>query len=308
VQLSPLYPRPWLPYDLGLMRTRLPSATLAGLAALALVPAVATARPRPQAADAKSGAGPVGKAAPACGAKVLPLVVGNSWTYTSIASPLPPEEQIRRIAPGQPKKIVITVKNLEKKDKDTVATLEEKVTIERMKDGKAYDDEYSYESTITCNDKQFDISPGSFFFAGEPGNYLGLEITKIDRIKGTSIQLTKGGIGEAQWREDIVLLWARKPTEGSGAKLGSGKLELERQITPQDPEPVTTKQGMYRAEKIGLITTGRVTLDNPGTPTLKPMELPAGWVSTLWLADNVGVVQTLNKYAHMYQLSETTLK
>jgi hypothetical protein len=267
------------------MRTRLPSSTLAGLAALALVPAVATARPRPQAADAKSGAGPVGKAAPACGAKVLPLVVGNSWTYTSIASPLPPEEQIRRIAPGQPKKIVITVKNLEKKDKDTVATLEEKVTIERMKDGKAYDDEYSYESTITCNDKQFDISPGSFFFAGEPGNYLGLEITKIDRIKGTSIQLTKGGIGEAQWREDIVLLWARKPTEGSGAKLGSGKLE-----------------------KIGLITTGRVTLDNPGTPTLKPMELPAGWVSTLWLADNVGVVQTLNKYAHMYQLSETTLK
>ena len=65
---------------------------------------------------------------------------------------------------------------------------------------------------------------------------------------------------------------------------------------------------MYKAEKIGLITTGRVTLDNPGAERLKPMELPADWVSTLWLADGVGLVQSLNKYAHMYQLAESTLK
>ncbi|HUS29876.1 MAG TPA: hypothetical protein VMZ53_15330 [Kofleriaceae bacterium] len=281
---------------------------LAALLTLALVPATASARPRPQPADAKAGGGPTGKSAPACGAKVLPLVVGNSWTYTSIAAPLPADEQIKRIAPGQPKKIVVTVKSVDKKDKDTVATLEEKVTVERLKDGKPYDDEYSYESTITCNDKQFDISPGSFFFAGEPGGFFGLEITKTDRPKGTSIQLTKGGIGEAQWGEDLIILWTRKPTEGSGAKLGSGKLELERRFTPQEPEPVTTKQGMYRSEKIGLITTGRVTLDNPGTKELKPMELPANWLTTMWLADGVGVVQTLNMYAHMYQLSEATLK
>lgn len=291
---------------MGLMRT----SALAALAALALVPAVATARPRPQQADAKAGSGPTGKAAPACGAKVLPLVEGNSWTYVSIAAPLPADDQIKRIAPGQPKKIVITVKSIDKGDKtkDTVAHLEEKVTVERLKDGKPFDDEYSYDSTITCNDKKFDVSPGSFFFAGEPGGFFGLDLTKIDRPKGTSIQLTKGTIGEAQWGEDLVILWSRKPTEGSGAKLGSGKLELERRFTPQDPEPVTTKQGMYKSEKIGLVTTGRVTLDNPGAKDLKPMELPAGWVSTLWLAEGVGMVQSLNKYAHMYQLSESTLK
>jgi hypothetical protein len=285
----------------------LPLAAALSFVALGLAPA-ASARPRPQPADAKAGSGPTSKTAPACGAKVLPLAEGNTWTYVAIPAPLPADDQIKRIAPGQPKEIVITVKKLEKQDKDTVATLEEKVTVERMKDGKPYDDAYSYESTITCNDKEFNISPSSFFFAGEPGGFFGLEITKLDRPKGTSLQLTKGGIGEAQWGEDLVITWARKPTEGSGAKLGSGKLELERRFTPQEPEPVTTKMGMYHAEKIGLITTGRVTLDNPGYKDLKPMELPAGWVSTLWLAEGVGVVQTLNKYAHMYMLQESTLK
>jgi len=286
------------------MRTPLLAAALA----MTLGPAVASAQHRrSQPADAKSGSGPTGKSTPACGAKVLPLVEGNTWTYVAIPSPTPPEDAIKRISPTEPKQIVITVKKLAKQDKDTIATLEEKVTLEHNKDGKPFDDTYSYESTITCNDKKFDISPNSFFFAGEPGGTLGLEITKLDRPKGTSLQLTKGGIGAAQWGEDLVLLWQRKPTEGSGAKLGSGKLELERRFTPQDPEPVTTKQGMYRAEKIGLVTTGRVTLDNP-SPGLKPMELPAGWFSQLWLAEGVGVVQALNKYAHMYQLSESTLK
>src|SRR5690606_846040 len=101
--------------------------------------------------------------------------------------------------------------------------------------------------------------------------------------------------------EDLVIEWKRIPTEGSGAKLGAGKLELERQFTPQVPEPVTTKSGMvYKSEKLGLITTGRVTLENPGNPNHKPMELPANWISTIWLANDVGVVQTLNSYGHMY--------
>lgn len=274
------------------------------LAALLLVPAAAGAKPKKAEAPAKAG----GK--PACGAKVLPLVVGHQWTYNSIAAPLPPSDAVRRIAPAQPKAIIISVKSVEAKGGETVVTLEEKVTIDRTRDPKKPEiDEYAYESTITCTDKKFDVSPNSFYFAGEPGGYIGLEITKLDRLKGTSIQLTKGGIGEAVWREDLAIAWKRVPHEGSGAKLGSGKVELERQFTPQDPEAVTTKSGMmYRAEKIGLITTGRVTLDNPGNPKHAPSELPAGWVSTLWLADNVGVVQALNSYGHMYQLIDTTVK
>ncbi len=274
------------------------------LAALSLVPAVAAAQPKKE--DAKSAAG---KVAPACGVKVLPLVVGNQWTYNPIPAPVPAPDAVRRLSPEQPKAIQISVKAIDQKDGETVVTLEEKMTIDRTRDPKKPAlDEYTYESTITCTDKKFDVSPNSFYFAGEPGGVLGLEITKIEHVKGTSIVLTKGAIGEAPWREDLKLEWKRKPTEGSGAKLGSGKLEMERSFTPQEAEQVVTKSGMqYKAEKLGLITTGRVTLDNPGNPNHKPMELPANWLSTLWLTDDVGVVQTLNSYGHMYQLVDTTV-
>lgn len=266
-------------------------------AALVLVPAVAAARPK------------AGAAKDACGAKILPLAVGNTWTYTSIPSPLPPTDQIKRISPTQPKTIVVTVKDVAANKGETVVTLEEKVTVDRTTDPKKPQvDEFSYTSTITCNDKKFDISPNSYFFAGEPGGVFGLEITQLDRVNGTSLKLTKkGGIGDQLWGEDLKMTWTRKPTEGSGAQLGSGKLELERRFTPQEPEQVTTHQGVYRSEKIGLVTTGRVTLDN-ASPDTKPMELPANWISQLWMADGVGVVQTLNSYAQMYQLTESNVK
>ena len=273
------------------------------LAAALLVPTAADGKP-------KNGAAKAGGSAPACGAKILPLAVGHQWTYNSIAAPLPPPEAVRRLSPAQPKAISITVKSVEKNGGETVVTLEEKVTIDRTQDPKKPRiDEYAYESTVTCTDKKFDISPNSFYFAGEPGGYLGLSVETLARPKGTSLQLAKGVIGTKEWREDLLLQWKRVPTEGSGAKLGAGKLELERQFTPQEPEAVTTKSGMmYRAEKLGLITTGRVTLDSPGNPNHKPMELPASWVSQLWLAPDVGVVQTLNSYGHMYQLIDTTVQ
>ena len=124
------------------------------LATLALVPAVAGAKPKQEAAKAAGG----GK--PACGVKVLPLAVGNQWTYNSIAAPTPPPDAVKRLAPAQPKAIVVTVKNVEAKGGETVVTLEEKVTIDRTRDPKKPEiDEYSYESTVTCSDKKFDISP-----------------------------------------------------------------------------------------------------------------------------------------------------
>jgi hypothetical protein len=273
------------------------------LLAIALVPAASQAKPKAAAAPAG------GKAAPACGAKVLPLVVGNTWTNSMVAAPVPPTDQIKRMSPQQPKTIVITVKSIEPKAGETVATLEEKLTIDRTMDPKKPNiEERTYTSTITCSDKKFDISPNSFFFAGEPGGVLGLDIDKIERVKGTSWALNKGGVGDKEWREDLVMHWVRKATEGSSAKLGSGKVELERRFTPQEPERINTKIGIFKAEKVGLITTGRVTLDQAASPDMKPMELPANWVSQLWLADGTGVIQTLNSYSHMYQLVDSQLK
>jgi hypothetical protein len=252
--------------------------------------------------------GPVGKAVAPCGAKILPLVEGNKWTYGFVASPVPPRDDLVKLLPSQPSQVVITVKSVVAKGPDTVITLEEKTSGDLSKDPKKHImDERTITSTITCNAKKFEISPESFFFAGEPGGYFGLAFDKLDRARDTSWKLTNGTIGDQEWREDIVAHFTRTPVAGSGAKLDSGKLELERKFTPAQPENINTKVGLYFAEKLAVVTTGRVTLDHP-QPDSKPSELPAGWLTQLWLVPNVGVGQVLNAFGHMYMLTEVQLK
>jgi hypothetical protein len=253
--------------------------------------------------------GPVGKALGACGARILPLVEGNQWTYTFVAAPTPPRDDIAKLSPSQPKEIVITVKTVETKGPDTVVTLEEKTTADLSKNpDKHILDQRTITSTITCNPKKFEISPDSFFFAGEPGGSLGLTFDKLERSKDTSWKLVNGTIGESDWREDIVAHFTRTSFPGSGAKLDSGKLELERTFKPAKTEDVTTNVGFYNfAEHIVLATTGRVTLDHP-QPDVAPLPLPLNWNTELWLVPNVGVIQVLNSYSHKYVLSGVQLK
>jgi len=254
--------------------------------------------------------GPVGKAIAPCGAKILPLLEGNKWTYGYVESGLPPPPELLKLIPSQPATIAITVKSVEVKGDETVVSLEEKTTADLSKDPKKHIyDERMINSTITCGRTKFEISPDSFLFAGEPGGYFGLAFDKFERSKDTTWKLTNGTIGDASWREDIVAHFTRTAVEGSGAKLDGGKLELERKFTPGQPESVNTKIGLYTgAEKLGVTITGRVTLDNPPQPDSKPAELPAGWFNVLWLVPNVGVVQVLNAYGHKYMLTDVTLK
>ena len=252
---------------------------------------------------------PKSKAKPACGVDLIPLVEGNQWTYSFV----PPKDaalpDIARLAPAIPKGFVITVKSVETKGAETVVSLEEKLTYDYTKDPKKQIvEERVVHSTITCGAKKFDISPESFFFAGEPGGYQGLTIDKLDR-KGTSLQLTNGKIGESEWPEDLLIVYTKKPFEKSNATLGSGKLELERRFTPLESEDISTKSMAYqKTEKLALKTTGRVTIDKPIATDLKPMELPADWTNIFWFDRGTGIVQTLNRYAHMYQLVDSQLK
>ncbi len=273
--------------------------TIALLAVLA--PSVALATP--------------GKTSPsACGVKILPLVVGNTWKYENVQTVAKIDEKIAKVSPAPFKVIVITVKSIEPKGTDTLVTLEETLTSEVNQPavgGKSVPpklDERKLATTITCNAKHFDISPDSFLFAGEPGGYVNVTFDKVERPRGGSWALVNGTIGETEWREDVIAHWIRKPTDKTAVKETSGKLELERKFTPQQPEAIGTKAGTYqKTEKLALVTTGRITLDQ-AHPDNKPMELPAGWLNTLWLADGVGLVQALNGYAHQYQLVEVTLK
>lgn len=275
-------------------------ALLAPIVVLALAPS-AVARPRVAA---------VGKVTSACGVTILPLAEGNSWTYSFV----PPKEaatpEVTRISPQAAKSFVITVKSIETKGGDTVVTLEEKVTYQLNplpgKEKGALDDRV-IASTITCNAKKVDISPNSFFFAGEPGGFAGISLDKVDR-KGTSWQLLRGNFGDNEWPEDLVIEWTQQPAKGSGAKLGAGKIEIERRFTPLEPEQLNTQAGSFRAEKLAVKTTGRVTLANPLSSDLKPAELPADWINQLWFVPGTGVVQSLNRFAHQYQLIESTVR
>lgn len=252
---------------------------------------------------------PKGRGKPACGVTLLPLVEGNQWTYSFVPAKDAAAPEIARIAPATPKGFVITVKSVETKGGETVVTLEEKLTYDYTKDPKKQViEERLVTSTITCSAKKFDVSPESFFFAGEPGGYLGLAIDKLDR-KGTTLQLTNGKIGLNEWADDLTIVYSKKPFANSNATLQNGKLELERRFTPLESEDVMTKSTAFpKAEKLAVKTTGRVTLDKPLTPDLKPMELPADWINIFWFSPGTGLVQAQNRFAHVYQLVDSQLK
>jgi hypothetical protein len=233
------------------------------------------------------------KAPSACGIKFLPLAVGNSWTYTPGIAPiaLPPVEE--KQSPLAIKKIVIKVAAIDVKPDKTVVSLEEQIGERKL------------TTTITCSVGKIDLSPDAFWFGGEPGGFLGMEMTKFDR-KGTTWVLTDGTVGEAQWREDFVAQWKRVPAKGTNAPINTGKLEVERQFTPAVSEDVSTPLGQMKAEKLAISVTGRVTIDG-ATADAKPYPLKANLINSLWLVDGIGVVQVLNSYAHLYVLSETNI-
>jgi hypothetical protein len=280
------------------------------LVLLALLPGAALATP--PAKGPAPGGPPKKHSPPACGAKVLPLVEGNSWSYVAVAAPGPMLPELQKLAPPAPKTIDITVKKLETKGQETVASLEEKIHYDiknPANDKKPITYDVTVQSTITCSKTKFEISPESFFFAGEAGGYRELAFDKFDRSRDTSLKLTpQGTIGDAQWREDIVAHFTRSPTKSSNAKMSGGKLELERSFTPEPNEAVATNSGnkWYGVEKLALVTTGRITFDEPKSENFKS-ELPANWVTKFWFVGDIGIVQTLNMYQHMFQLDHFTL-
>jgi hypothetical protein len=221
-----------------------------------------------------------------CG-KLFPLAVGNKWTFIPGVPPTQPPEAMVRFIPVQAKQVVVTVTAIESKDGKNVVKLEEDV------DGR------KINTTITCGAGLFEASPDSFFFAGEPGGYYGIEFEKMER------KLVEGTPWSGAWREDLVAMWKRIPEPGITADLGKGKLEVERRFTTGRNENLTPpfKAQGVAGLRISVEITGRVTIDGVD----KPSEMPANWINTLWFAAGIGPVQVLNSNYHMFQLSDATL-
>ncbi len=263
---------------------RLLTAVALGAGLLAAGAALPTGHERAVAATAKP--------TNACGLKALPLAIGNSWTFIAAAPPQEATPQQKQFLPPQPKQVVITVADIkpgvDKKAGLTTVSLTEDV------------DGHIINSTITCtaNGATFTISPDSMLYAGEPGGWSGLEFPTWTSSGPT--WATAAGKFLPEWREDVKATWKRIDADKS-----SGTLEIEHAFTVEEPESIGTSAGTFLAHKLIVEVTGRVGIDKP-VKADKPMELPANWINALWLADDVGPVQILNSYAHLYSLK--TLK
>jgi hypothetical protein len=269
---------------------------LAGLSFLAVATfSTALAQPEPSApAAAKPAAGAVPPASKkaACATRILPLVISNQWTYIAVPPVIQLDPKELAQLPNQPKKVIVTVKDFTTNAGVTTVTLEEQSFLDDK-------NPRVITSTITCSATKFDISNESFFFAGEPGGYYGLEITSVER-KGTTWSLLRGQLAETKWRDDVVVKWKRV-----GAA-GSGKVEMEREMIPEERESVTTPYGIYTAEPLAISITGRVFVDG-ATAGSEPYPLKAPMINKLWLVEGVGVVQVRNSFSHAYVLSSAKL-
>lgn len=234
----------------------------------------------------------------ACGVSALPLSVGNSWTYEPVAPP--PDRALSeaqmKSTPWPPKKLVITVTKIETADGVTTVTLSEDL------DGKAHD------TTITCKPggAMFQASLDAFWFAGEPGQAYGIELSEVQR-KGDTLELAAGKLTPTivEWHDDVLAKWKHVPTAKAMPTFRSGTLDINRHWVLQVPEQVATKAGTWKAAKYGIEINTKVTIEP--APALPLKENPLQ-VNFFYIVDGVGVVQALNSFGMMYALSEYTVK
>ena len=225
-----------MPYDRG---------PIAAVLAVALAP-VALARPRSQPRRREGRCRPGRQGRAACGVEDAAARRGQ---HVDVRDRSPrrcrADDRSRASRRRSRSRSSITVKSVEKQGRRHGRRRSRRRSRSMRTEGRRSRmiDEYAYESTITCNDKKFDISPNSFFFAGEPGGYVGLD---IDEARSQGHEL---GADQGRRRRSRV---ARRPRRSTGRasrpkararSLGSGKLELERQFTPQEPEPSSRQAG-----------------------------------------------------------------
>ncbi|HVV81794.1 MAG TPA: hypothetical protein VHE35_01900 [Kofleriaceae bacterium] len=295
---------------------------MAALAAVVGLGAVSGLGARAAAAQpARPGKTP--KAVKACGVTAIPLVVGNEWTYEPVAPPADRalNDQQTKLTPVRPEKIDVKVTAIDTKDGVTTVTLHETI------------DDKEHDTSITCTPggARFQIAMDAFWFAGEPGTTVGIELDDVQR-KGQTLTLAGGKISSAvsDWHDDITASWKHTPVGKSVPTMHHGTMTLERHWVPQPDEPIATKFGSWqKTKKLGLETIVNVVMDPPLVPAPPPEPPPPApgapppeppkpavvgrfpvensLVNFIWIADGVGPVQLLNSYGQMFQLSSATL-
>lgn len=268
-----------------------------------LVPGDAAGQPAAKPAATK-GAAPAkpAKVVKACGMTALPLAVGNRWTYEAVAHPQPLDPNQVKMLPAQARKVEIVVDAVETVEKLTTVKLTETV------DGRAV------ATTITCTPAGASVSPDSFWFSGEPGAQYNLALDGVER-PGSTLPLVAGKLSGSEWQDDLRATWKRTASEGSGADLGGGTLELKRRMVITefdldpaiDPDPMSTPLGTWRKAqitKLGIATSLEIKLAGVPDDT-KPYVQDL--VSFFYLVDGLGPIVVRNSFVQAFQLTAATI-
>lgn len=231
---------------------------------------------------ATSGAAEAKPSKGACGLDFLPLAEGNEWTYTFfIPDGLEPAPGLHVVWPDT---MTVKVVGIERKGETTLVTVEE-----------SYRDVKS-TAVLECTKNHLDVPPSSFFFAGQPGGGLGMEVA-FKKHEGHSF-LTKKGLKEDSY-EEFVGTATRKASEGSGAELPVAHLEVERKMSVLGRQEAESDLGMHRATRVDVRMTGRAALDSQKG---KPFNMPEVQTA-MWYAPGVGLVRLESSTARGWRLT-----
>jgi hypothetical protein len=254
--------------------------TLALTCLAALIASLATAP-----ADAKRKRKAAG-GEPACDASYFPFVEGQVMVYELI----PAEKEPVGPRAEWPSELKIEVKEIKRRGKSATITLVESFR------------KHSVETEITCSEAGFRISPHSFFFVGEAGGAIGMELQSFKQDQADLPGPMDFRTGQV-WTVYIKAGVKRDVKAETKLETGDAKIEIDRQLRIGARELVETGLGDQRAYRLDVMLSGRAAID----PVIdKWVDLPTSNI-TLWLAPGLGVVRAMNRYGHGWELKSRTV-
>jgi hypothetical protein len=280
--------------------TRARLAFLVAAATFALVPAALAAKGK------RENGKKAGKAAPACGITFLPLTPGTVWVYAPVVEEKKPEANKTNFS--LPSTYTVEVLKVEPAEVAGGAPAEEKkAKSQKPNKGARVTLRESYRkvsrvTTIECNEYGLFVDPQSFFYTGEIGGGLGMELSDIKRGEEPNPTWPgKEGLQSGDtWREDLTAIVKRTPAKDSGlAALPEAKIEIEREVRIGKTETATTSAQEYpKAVHVDVGLEGRAFGQD------KAVAMPESRAA-FWFSEGVGLVRVENRFAQVWELVES---
>jgi hypothetical protein len=275
-----------------MIRARLggPVAIFAGVLALAPVGAIAA------------------KVTAPCGLTYFPLIPGTAWVYVPVLPELSGKPDPKNAGPPVPPEFTVEVQKVEPAVVGTVHSADGTPTSKPAKGFRiTLRESYrnvSRETVLECNDSGLYVDPQSFFYTGEVGGGLGMDLSEVKRVEENPTWPGKGGFHAGDtWREDLSAVVKRVPAKESGlSSLPDARIEVEREIRVSKIETVSTPTKEYpRSVRVDIGLNGRAF--GQDRSVAMPESRAAFWFS----GEGFGVVKVENRFAQTWELKSVRI-